>query len=159
MTNSALQYCQAVMTSHRRKRVLFQWKLLHRSITVITAWYYRPRVGHGHWTTAPQKYYNTTCNVVQQKDHCQRTQNNKLYITVLTASYDKSQKEKSTFFIKQLLYICITVMHNLALQTMCGSWSLNNCSVTARTVHCSSVQLAMTDQGRKDLLFHWTSGP
>ena len=38
------------------------------------------------------------CNLVQQKDHCQKTQNDKLYITVLTASYDKSQKQKSTFF-------------------------------------------------------------
>ena len=184
-----------------------------------------------HQTTVPQKNYNT---VVQQKDYCQRTQYDELNITVLPASYDKSQEEKSTFwlktapqkyysnhslvlenmcgswslnncstkvlqyyvqpgtterslskkhkiinctlqywqpvmtchrskrvlfFIKQLLYRSITVKHNLVLETICGSWSLNNCSITAQTVHCSSVLLVMTDQGGKDLLFHWTSGP
>lgn len=50
-----------------------------------------------HQTTVPRKNYNT---VVQQKDYCQRTQYDELNITVLPASYDKSQEEKSTSFVE-----------------------------------------------------------
>ena len=49
-------------------------QLLHKSITILCA-----------------TWYNRKITV-------KKTQNHKLYITVLTASYDMSQKQKSTFF-------------------------------------------------------------